>query len=226
MLGALSLRVHHDMSRPSLPTITPSFTLSLTLSLAGCASIHHFDANPSRVCRGESVTLSWDATARGAISASPPNDSPGSVLAQGTSVVTPTASGSYHLEVSTLVTSDSRDVNVEVADGKSAPIAQAATDASASCVGKISTVTANAPQELSGATVAFVTSDKDDKHSYHVEHGGKSADLAPGGSAQAFKGTPVGGEWTLALTLLPGEKCGAPSAPAKLSVVVVTSCDQ
>jgi len=193
---------------------------------AGCAKVHHFEASPPKICRGESVTLSWDATARGEIRATPPNSSPGSVFAQGTSVVTPTASGRYHLEVSTLVASDSSDVAVEVAEGKSVPLAQSAADSSASCVGKVSTVTASAPAELAGATVAIVTSDAHDKHAYHIEHDGKSAELASGGAASAFKGSPVAGEWTLAVTLLPGEKCGTPTAPAKLSVLVVTACDQ
>ena len=141
-------------------------------------------------------------------------------------MVTPAASGRYHLEVSTLVASDSRDVSVEVVEGTRAPISQVASDGSASCVGKVSTVTATAPAELAGARVAIVTSDENDKHHYHVEHDGKSAELAPGGSAQAFKGSPLSGEWTLAVTLLPGEKCGTPSAPANLSVLVVTSCDK
>lgn len=203
-----------------------ALSLPALLAASACVSIHHFDANPAKICRGESVTLSWDATARGEISATSPNSSPGSVFAQGSSVVTPTASGRYHLEVSSLVASDSRDVNVEVAEGRSASVAQAATDGSASCVGKVSTVTAAAPAELAGATVAIVTSDKDDKHSYHIEHDGKSAELTPGGSVQAFKGSPAAGEWTLALSLLPGEKCGTPSAPARLSVQIVTSCDK
>jgi len=200
--------------------------IPLALGSAGCASIQHFDANPSKVCRGESVTLSWDATAKGRISATPPNDSPGSVFAQGTSVVTPSASGTYHLEVSTLVASDSRDVKVEVADGQTAPIGQAANDASASCVGKISTVTATAPQELANAKVAFIASPKDEKHTYHIEHDGKSADLPPGGTVPTFKGSPMSGEWTLSVTLLEGEKCGTPTAPTKLSIDVVTSCGE
>lgn len=198
----------------------------LVLSTLGCASIQRFEANPSKVCRGESVTLSWDATATGDITATPPNSSPGKVFAQGTSVVTPTASGTYHLEASTLIASDGRDVKVEVADGQTAPIGQAANDASASCVGKVSTVTATAPQELASAKVAFIASAKDDKHTYHIEHDGKSADLPPGGSVQTFKGSPMSGEWTLSLTLLEGEKCGTATAPSKLSIDVVTSCSE
>src|SRR5262245_11686548 len=170
----------------SIAVVLPALLLG-----AGCASIHHFDASPAKICKGESVTLSWDATAKGEISAAPPNTSPGSVFAQGTSVVTPTVSGRYHLEVSTLVTSDSRGVDVEVAEGKSALVTRPTTDGSASGVGKVSTVTATAPSELAGATVAFVTSDKDDKHTYHIEHDGKAADLPPGGVAQAFKGSAV-----------------------------------
>lgn len=209
-----------------MPKMVIAGAVGMILGNIGCASIQHFEASASKVCRGESVTLSWDATAAGSISATPPNSSPGSVLAQGTSVVTPTATGNYHLEVSTLVASDSRDVKVEVADGKATPIGQAASDASASCVGKVSTVTATAPPELAGAQIAFVAAAADDKHTYHVEHDGKSADLAPGSSVPTFKGSPVSGPWSLSLTLLEGEKCGSPSAPSKLAIEVVTSCTQ
>jgi hypothetical protein len=198
----------------------------LALTSLGCASIQHFDANPAKVCRGESVTLSWDATVKGSITATPPNESPGSVMAQGTSVVTPSVTGNYELEVSTLVASAKRDVKVEVLDGKAAPVGQAANDASASCVGKISMVTAKASPDLAGAKVAIVSSAKDEKHTYHVEHDGKSADIAPGATVQTFKGSPADGEWTLSLTLLDGEKCGTATAPSKLGIEVITSCGE
>lgn len=89
--------------------------LLLAVSAGGCApTIYRFDATPSRVCKGQTSTLSWAASNRGSISASPPNESPGEVFAEGTSIVTPQASGTYHLESATLIASSGQDVRVEV----------------------------------------------------------------------------------------------------------------
>ena len=89
--------------------------LLLGTSTAACApTIYRFDATPSRVCKGQTSTLSWAASNRGSITASPPNESPGEVFAEGTSIVTPQASGTYHLESATLIASSGQDVRVEV----------------------------------------------------------------------------------------------------------------
>jgi hypothetical protein len=97
--------------------IRSAFCLLLACS-AGCApTIYQFDATPARVCKGQSSTLHWKSTHRGSITASPPNDSPGVVFSEGSSVVTPQASGTYHLEATRLLFfSSSKDVQVEVAE--------------------------------------------------------------------------------------------------------------
>jgi hypothetical protein len=87
------------------------------LATAACSpTIYQFEASPSRVCKGQTSTLSWNATHGGSITATPPNESPGQVFGQGTSVVTPQASGTYHLESRHIVFSSGQDVRVDVTD--------------------------------------------------------------------------------------------------------------
>ncbi len=91
--------------------------IPLLLATAACApTIYQFEATPSRVCKGQSSTLSWNASHGGSITATPPNESPGQVFGQGTSVVTPQASGTYHLESRHVVFSSGQDVGVDVTD--------------------------------------------------------------------------------------------------------------
>lgn len=96
-----------------------SFGLCLALASFACAcspTIYRFEATPNKVCKGQTSTLSWAASNRGSITAAPPNESPGEVFAEGTSIVTPQASGTYHLESATLLASSGRDVRVEVTE--------------------------------------------------------------------------------------------------------------
>jgi hypothetical protein len=78
----------------------------------------------------------------------------------------------------------------------------------------------------SNLMVGPVTTLTEDKHTYHVEHAGKAADLTPGASTDAFVGLPLTGEWKLSLTLLAPEQCGSPSVPRNLGVQVLTSCSK
>lgn len=91
--------------------------LPLLLAFAACTpTIYQFEASPARVCKGQSSKLSWNATHGGSITASPPNESPGEVFGQGSSVVTPKGSGSYHLESKNVIFTEGSDVRVEVTD--------------------------------------------------------------------------------------------------------------
>jgi len=91
--------------------------VALASFVCACSpTIYRFEATPSKVCKGQTSTLSWAASNRGSISASPPNESPGEVFAEGTSIVTPQASGTYHLESATLIASSGQDVRVEVTE--------------------------------------------------------------------------------------------------------------
>jgi hypothetical protein len=89
--------------------------LPLLLAFTACTpTIYQFEASPAKVCKGQSSKLSWNATHGGSITASPPNESPGQVFGQGTSVVTPQASGTYHLEARNVILTEGSDVRVEV----------------------------------------------------------------------------------------------------------------
>jgi hypothetical protein len=98
-------------------TKSSHFCLTLLLASVACTpTIHQFDATPSKVCKGQTTTLRWNATHGGSITATPPNESPGTVFGQGSSVVTPKVSGTYQLQSKNVVLTEERDVRVEVLD--------------------------------------------------------------------------------------------------------------
>ncbi|HYQ27110.1 MAG TPA: hypothetical protein VER04_07820 [Polyangiaceae bacterium] len=202
-------------------------SLPLLLLCASCApSIYTFHAAPRRICRGDSVTLDWNASKAGTISALPAQPTPGEVPAQGTASVVPTSSARFHLEVSNLWGSAARDNDVEVLAGRSLPVGQSVADPSATCADSTLAVTAQVPADAwsAQAVVGAVTTLGEDKHRYHIEHAGLKVDLSPGEVTQAFKGTKVAGAWALSLTLLDGEKCGTQSVPHNLGVQLVAAC--
>jgi hypothetical protein len=88
----------------------------LLASVACTPTIYQFEATPSKVCKGQTATLHWNATHGGSITATPPNESPGKVFGQGSSVVTPRASGTYRLQSKNVILTEDRDVRVEVLD--------------------------------------------------------------------------------------------------------------
>ena len=112
-------------------------SLPLLLAFSACVPvIHQFQASPAKVCKGQSSKLSWDATHGGSITASPPNDSPGQVFGQGSSVVTPKASGTYHFESKNVILTEGSDVRVEVTDTCGEPAATPAAAAPAAAAPK------------------------------------------------------------------------------------------
>jgi hypothetical protein len=194
---------------------------------AGCApAIYSFHANPRRVCGGDSVALDWKASTDGKLSVALPKGASASVPAEGTASVQPTAVVRLHLEVTNLWGSAGRDNDIEILTGRSIPVGQSVADPSATCAGSTLGVTATAPAEAwsAKALVGDVVPLAEDKHTYHIEHAGVKADLAPGGTSSAFKGTPVAGAWLLSLTLLDGEKCGAQSVPHNLGIQLAAVC--
>jgi hypothetical protein len=196
-------------------------------ALVNCGpSICFFEAKPNRICRGDVVTLSWHASRDGTITSSARGAVSSSVSQSGTKQVSPPATVRYRLEVSNLFGSAARDVDVEVANGKTGAIGQSVSP-TATCVGTALGVTALAPAALvsSSLSVGAVTTLDEDSHVYHIEHAGKSADLSPGAATNAFEGTPLCGPWKLSVTLLPGEQCATPSLPVNLGVKVAALCD-
>ena len=98
------------------------FCTPLLLAFAACTpTIYQFEATPSKVCKGQTATLHWNATHGGSITATPPNESPGTVFGQGSSVVTPQASGTYHFQSKNVILTEEQDVRVEVTDPCTAP---------------------------------------------------------------------------------------------------------
>jgi hypothetical protein len=194
---------------------------------ASCApAIYSFHAAPRRICQGDSVTLDWDASKGGTISAVPQQPTPGEVPEKGSATVTPTSSARFHLEVSNLWGSAGRDNDVELLAARSLPVGESVADPSARCEARALSVTALAPPDAwsAHAVVAGVTTLAQDAHRYHVEHAGVKVELAPGELTQAFKGTPVAGAWALSLTLLEGEQCGTQSVPHNLGIQLVAAC--
>jgi hypothetical protein len=114
--GPGKLDVHKNMMKFS------HFCLPLALTSAACApTIYQFEATPSKVCKGQTAKLHWNATHGGSITATPPNESPGTVFGQGSSVVTPQASGTYQLQSKNVILTEEREVRVEVTEPCSEP---------------------------------------------------------------------------------------------------------
>jgi hypothetical protein len=201
--------------------------LLLVFMCASCApSIYAFHASPRRICSGDTVTLDWNASKAGTISAYPQQPTPGAVPARGTAALVPNSSARFHLEVSNLWGSAGRDNDVEVLAGHSLAVGQSVADPSATCVDRTLQVIALAPADAwsTHAVVGGITTLSEDKHRYHIEHAGVKVDLAPGDVSQAFKGMPVAGAWLLSLTLLDGEKCGTQTVPRNLGIQLVAAC--
>jgi hypothetical protein len=93
-------------------------------------------------------------------------------------------------------------------------------------VGSTLSVMALAPTEAwsAHALVGDIRTLAEDEHRYHIEHGGVQVDLGPGEGSQAFKGTPVAGNWALSLSLREGEVCGTQTVPRNLGIQLVTAC--
>ena len=216
--------------------------LPCLLACAGCSpAIYTFTAQPNKVCGGDHVVLTWNASTDGKLTVVeptglppdklpqkvvPPSGLPSGVPAQGSASVQPSTTVRVHLEVSNLWGSAGRDDDIEVLSGRSLELGQSVADPSAACGDGVLSVTATAPAQSWSATaqVNTIASLAGDKHTYHVKHAGVEADLAPGASTQAFQKTSVTGPWLLSLTLLDGEKCGTKAVPHTLGVELTTIC--
>ena len=199
----------------------------LALTCAGCApAIYTFTALPNVSCPGAPVTLTWSASKAGQVSSSPTGFSYSTTPSGTTETSTPRVTTRYHLAVQNLWGSAGRDADVSVPAGTLIPIGGSVADPSATCANGQLSLTAKAPPDMwqSQLVVDQVTTLEADAHSYHVEHGGKQADLTPGGTSVAFASTAVGGDWKLTVTLMGAEKCGTPSVPLNLGVRLTTAC--
>lgn len=200
--------------------------LAMAVTAAGCGpNVSAFAAKPNVICSGSQTRLSWDATKGGTLTASPPTSGTGSVESQGSVMVAPTTTTRFHLEVSSLFGQDGRDVDVSVLAASDAPkpIGRSVADPSASCDGSGVSVTAVAPLEFWDPKLRVGHVVSQDGRRYHIEHAGRSGDVAPGAPSDAFQGTDVSGEWKLKTPLESDEACGK-KLPRSLMVGVAAAC--
>jgi hypothetical protein len=202
--------------------------LAVTALALGCSpNIHGFRAEPNVVCGGGRTTLMWSASTDGALSAVPADPSLGSVEANGTRAVTPAAPTTYRLTVKRFWKSISRDVGVEVvmAPGEARQIGASVADPSATCADGTLAVTVTAPASawdphIQVTTVGLIAGVN---RTFRVEHGGRSAEVAPGAPSAAFAGLPVQGDWRLSTALVAPEACGR-NVPRSLIIDVASAC--
>jgi hypothetical protein len=214
------------MRRP--PTARRWIACGLAAAALGCTpGISSFRAEPNVVCKGSQTTLTWTATNDGTLSAVPSDTSLGAVAATGSRTVTPTAATTYHLTVTRLGKTISRELGVEVvtAPTEAKQIGASVADPSTTCQGNTLAVTVVAPAadwdpRIQVAGVALTAGVN---RSYHVEHGGRAADIAPGAPSAAFTGLPVQGSWRLSTPLAGSEACGR-NVPRSLIVDVSSTC--
>lgn len=208
-------------------TVLTRACLVLTLALGCAPSIHGFRAQPNVVCSGGGTTLTWSASTDGTLSAVPADPTLGSVDANGSRAVTPAAPTRYRLTVKRLWNSVSRDVDVEVlvAPGEARQIGASVADPSATCEASTLAVTVSAPASAwdPHIQVSSVGVTAGVNRTYRVEHGGRSAEVAPGAPSAAFAGLPVQGDWRLSTALAAPEACGR-NVPRSLIIDVASTC--
>jgi len=216
----------------ALPWGMSRSAIVLLLLCACCKpAIYSFEAKPNMSCPGARFMLSWNASKTGTVSAKPNAFEFEVPERKGEkSLTTPDVTTRYRFHIANIWGEDNREVDVRVPESKPVPVGQSIADDSARCVdGKLS-VMAKAPPPLwqSNLVVAQLTTLPGDPHTYHLEHAGKTADLAPGATSNAFAGTLVAGDWLLSIKLEGEEHCMADDAPAKvplnLGVNVITAC--
>ena len=216
------------MRAPSPPAFASFLFVVGAVLAAGCTpSINNFRAEPTVICKGAQTTLTWTATADGALSALPADASLGAVAATGSQAVAPAATTTYRLTVKHLGKSAWREVGVEVvtAPAESKQIGASVADPSTTCEGNTLalTVTAPAADWDPHIVVAGVALTAGVNRAYHVEHAGRAADIAPGAPSTAFAGLPVQGSWRLSTPLAATEACGR-NVPRSLIIDVSSTC--
>lgn len=216
------------MRTDSRTCLTRIVLLPLAFALLGCGpSINSFRAEPNVICKGSRSHLSWDASTSGTLSAQPPLEGIGAVSKASVAEVFPQEATTFRLDVQSAFGKTSREVSVDVrqAGSDAKPLGAPISDPSAKCdsVTGVS-VTANAPANFWDSSLRVGSVGSRDGRAYHVEHGGKVAEIAPGSTTSAFAGQPVSGEWKLVTPLVSGEVCGKSGLPHNLMIDVFATC--
>lgn len=189
--------------------------------VTGCAKIESFEALPRYACVGEEVALTWKIKGDAVLTVVPKTE----VTKQdGKRVIHPQANTRVTLVAERFFDSSKpavQEITVSQAESKlvTAPVSDQGT-----CVGGVLRVPVTVSQFSDAVRVARVSSAADDRHSYAVEHEGRSGTVTPEAPSDAFAGTRIRGEWVLAATLLAGEQCQSQTLPRNLVVQVTTQC--
>jgi hypothetical protein len=203
--------------------------LALLVAVCGCKppSVEYFRAQPSVVCRGRATQLSWSASAPSVVVDKETGETVGATAPSGSVTVTPQRpKTTYELRATNFMQTIAHDLDVEtITDASPRKIGASVAMPNASCAGDTLTVVANPPADQWDAIIAVADVVAQPERALHVEHLGRSADLAAGASSDAFSGVALVGAWTLSTRLKSGEACGV-SAPRNLAVTVSRTCAQ
>jgi hypothetical protein len=190
----------------------------------GCAQISQYDVQPTRVCTGDSVTVTWKATGSVTLVATPAIAGLGDRPSAGTASVAIAANTRLVLTASRLFGSAQREVDVVTAPGSPPkPFGGLATCDQLSRLVQVS-FTLGPDQIASTVQAVGVTNPYD--RILTVTKDDVSDNISPQGTSGLFKALPATGAWTVKTPLGDGETCdqalGAVSD--RLVVMLQMSC--
>ena len=198
----------------------------IALVALGCTPTASLRATPNVVCAGRTVSLAWDGSSRGHLSAEPADPSLGSVPAVGSKDVRPMRTTTYRFRVSAPFETKTSEASVTVLSAPEQPatIGAAISDETAGCDPERVWVTARVPADAWDARLRVNTVASGDDRQYTVQHATTTANVAPGAPSDAFRDQAIAGAWKLETPLRAGEVCGKPSLPRSLAIHVTLTC--
>ena len=184
------------------------------------AKINRFTVLPHDICKGTPVIADWDTTGgRARVSTEPPlNPKPPRVYL-------PVTTTTFILTVKPLIGSQVAQPNeVTVFDGSdSQPESDGISFENLRCQGGQVVGTADRPFSGWDPKLTVLSVESGDSRDVTVTHEGHHATLtAQNPVSNAFRGSKLGGAWTVSVPLLPSEKCDGTGAKPP-AVVIVTA---
>ena len=221
--------------RPVHQAVGVFLFVALLLSITACGpTIKFFDATPSRLCKGDSTTVSWKikGDTNGILSAAPTND-----LAKPTMKISVPSEGSRNFmpeedsRYTIAARSDEKvfsEYDVLVFDSQCpkdfGEVAKRDTSNADVRVAVIAPRQEKWPDNLRVETVSSTF-----QRELTVIHEGHQITLSADGSpSEELRGTKVNGEWTIKTKLLPNEMGENPSQPPPtlLGISISFHCEQ
>jgi hypothetical protein len=226
VLSAALASCQHAVERWEAPTMVDRATVWVAMVLfvstsgclcsglkLGCPAIAKFDAQPRTTCAGRPVTLSWDTTGATVLVPTPAaacHDADGHDAGQACVVTRDTL---FQLQASRGGSTVRAEQEVEVVprDGREFAIGERTQ-----CAGSEVVAVATLPPQAWDATVRVDRVVADTDRRLTIVHDDRSAVLQPNAdTTEVFRGTPVGGAWTLRAPIAPGETCDSPAGGAR-----------